>query len=68
MNAMVECQALQLKMPRLDAYTVREIARVDCDLANLRDDFSKGFDRLYEAIADNKKDLLQAINALREKS
>lgn len=46
---------------------VREIARVDRDLANLRDDFSKGFDRLYEAMADNKKELLQAINALREK-
>lgn len=46
---------------------VREIARVDRDLANLRDDFSKGFDRLYEAMSENKRELLAAITSLRDK-
>ncbi len=28
MNAMVECQVLQLKMPRLDAYSLEDIRRL----------------------------------------
>ena len=44
----------------------REVDRIDRDISNLRDDVSKGFDRLYETINANKKELLEAIRDIKQ--
>lgn len=59
--------AAELRAAQSKEDAIRSEARIDRDISNLRIDVSKGFDRLYETLSENKKELLAAIQSLRGK-